>query len=99
MATSEEVELITLSSDSEDEDPRLCFYSEKFDPLYALTVPDIKIPEPKAKVFDNLDIYKNNIDRKEPREAKKREQVDETLKASQIRRWLPHQSRLIMFLF
>lgn len=87
------------SSDSEDEDPRLCFFSDKFDPLLVLNTLKVQVPDMTAKVFDNLEIYKNNIDRTEPRQAKNKEKVAAALKANELRRWAAHQSRLIMFLF
>ncbi|CAG9772489.1 unnamed protein product [Ceutorhynchus assimilis] len=70
---------------TDDEDDRLNFYSDNFDPLLFLTSERTKIPKPDAQTFDNLAMWHSHYNR--PANEKKKE-IPKELPA---RRWLPHQ--------
>lgn len=73
------------------DDPRLNFYSDKFDPLLVLRVPILTLPDENAKKYDNLALYSTAIEeQKNPRrKMAKREEIN-TIEI--IRKWLPEQS-------
>lgn len=86
------------SSENLKGDPRLDFYSETFDPILALRVSTLKVPDESAKKYDNLALYNAAIEeQKNPR--RKREKKEEISKIEIIRRWLPEQSRWIFYSF
>lgn len=82
-------------TDDTESDPKLDFYSEKFDPLIALRVSTVKVPDETAKVFDNLSSYDAAKERQQNPKAKieKKEVVNIEI----IRRWLPEQSRFTCY--
>ncbi|XP_044259535.1 U7 snRNA-associated Sm-like protein LSm11 [Tribolium madens] len=70
--------------------PKLDFFSEQFDPLLALRTPNVAIPIPEAKTYDNIHIFKSVLEGKPQAPAKsKKTEVPQT--APIERRWLPHQ--------
>lgn len=83
------------SDKNEVYDPRLDFFSDKFDPLLALNMPNLKAPDETAKKFDNLAILEsalkneNNPQRRQ-QSSKKKLPVEVEVK----RKWLPHQCEL-----
>lgn len=84
-------------TDDTETDPRLDFYSEKFDPLIALRVSLVKVPDETAKVYDNLSSYNAAIEEQQnPKEKKEKKEVD---KIEIIRRWLPEQSRFTCYVY
>lgn len=88
---SEEVNKTSKRDKKPENNEKLDFFSEKFDPLLALQVPDLKIPSQSAKKYDNLALYvvameQNKSD--QPRKERKQE-----TKVEIVRRWLPEQSR------
>ncbi|CAH0559509.1 unnamed protein product [Brassicogethes aeneus] len=81
-------------------DPRLDFFSEKFDPLLALATPNLKIPVPTAKCHDNIGKLKcvleeRDGDKQKPAVARKRDVRPEAGSSKSFvesgRRFLPHQ--------
>lgn len=79
------------SEDINETDPRLDFYSEKFDPILALRVSTVKVPDETAKTYDNLSSYNAAIEeQRNPRPKKEKKEIN---KIEIIRRWLPEQSR------
>ncbi|KAL3278175.1 hypothetical protein HHI36_013516 [Cryptolaemus montrouzieri] len=89
------------SISKKDIDERLDFYSDKFDPVYALTVEKINLPMPTAMTHDNLSAYqsaqkpKPSASTAHPRkleaERTKTEGENSGLETGK-RRFLPHQS-------
>lgn len=77
-------------------DTRLDFFSDKFDPLLALRVSNLKVPDEKAKVYDNLSFYTSAIEKQEKPRPKK-EKKKEITELQLTRRWLPEQSTSICF--
>lgn len=92
MANSDQNKPIENQSvENEIQNSQLDFYSDKFDPLLALRDSTLKVPDEKAKVYDNLAIYKSAMeDLKNPRQKKEKKTISHT---EIIRRWLPEQSR------
>ncbi|KAK9884747.1 hypothetical protein WA026_007596 [Henosepilachna vigintioctopunctata] len=93
------------SSDSNVEyDERTDFYSDKFDPLFALSCKNIVIPKSNSKTYDNLSAYQ----RAQQKQTSSGEQAQKkTTKCSTEsnapeaagtsgRRFLPHQCRFIV---
>lgn len=77
--------------DSTQVDDKLDIYSEKFDPLAFLQSDKVKVPRPKAKVFDNIAMWHTHYQRGSqdaPKRGKKTEK-----EAVPARRWLPHQCK------
>lgn len=79
-------------------DEKLDLYSDKFDPLAFLYSDKAKIPNPNAKVFDNLAMWQSNYKRA-GQPQKKGKTVDKSERPA--RRWLPHQCKhqLLIFIF
>ncbi|CAH1982722.1 unnamed protein product [Acanthoscelides obtectus] len=74
-----------------DNDTRLDFHSENFDPVLALRVSGVSVPVTAAPKYDNLGKYKTAVDREakgEPAAPKKKDPVST---GEFQRRWLPHQ--------
>lgn len=85
------------SDEKVERNSRLDFYSEKFDPLLALHVSTLKVPDESSKKYDNLALYKA-VKEEQNTHRRKRENIEEISKIEIIRRWLPEQSRWIFFL-
>ncbi|RZC38091.1 U7 snRNA-associated Sm-like protein LSm11 [Asbolus verrucosus] len=77
------------SPENQEYNPKLDFFSEHFDPLLALKTPNVVVPVPNAKTYDNIHIYKSAQEVRPQREPKKKAQVAQD--APIERRWLPHQ--------
>lgn len=77
-----------------EKDPRLDFYSAKFDPLFALRVNKLKVPNENAKVYDNLSSYTAAISQQDNPRPKKEKKI-EISEVELTRRWLPEQSMCI----
>lgn len=98
MAESEnnDESVFSTCADDTESDPKLDFYSEKFDPLIALRVSTVKVPDETAKVFDNLSSYNAANEREQnPKAKKEKKEVDNV---EIIRRWLPEQSRFTCYI-
>uniref|UniRef100_T1GV45 Uncharacterized protein n=1 Tax=Megaselia scalaris TaxID=36166 RepID=T1GV45_MEGSC len=54
---------VKKEKDSDDEDERLKFDSEKFDPLFALYSPNLKINPQKNHVFQNFAMFEAALKR------------------------------------
>ncbi|KAG5895318.1 hypothetical protein JTB14_000590 [Gonioctena quinquepunctata] len=97
MADDEERITIDDSSSTSDiieiYEPRLDFFSDEFDPLFALKAPnaDAAVPDSTAKKYDNIAAYKAAIYREEnPREIVKKRDVTKDVLPTE-RRWKEHQ--------
>ncbi|KAL1508897.1 hypothetical protein ABEB36_003717 [Hypothenemus hampei] len=71
-----------------NDDEKTNLYSENFDPLVFLLSDKAKIPQPKAKVYDNVSKWYSNCNKSGNSEnrRKKIEKMDQP-----VRRWQPHQ--------
>lgn len=101
-AGSDDCEINVISDNLEsvdyaENDPRLNFYGDTFDPLLALRVTSLEVPDKTAKKYDNLALYNAAIEeQKNPHQKKgKKEAVS---KIEIIRRWLPEQSRSLVYI-
>lgn len=93
------VKQVQKSREQKDYDPRLDFFSDRFDPLLALTTPGVVPPDTTAPVYDNLDKYQSV--QKSQGSSSKQQRVAPASTSSGIqkfeRNWLPHQCKY-MFL-
>lgn len=80
----------SVNLESVEENPELNFFSDTFNPLLALSVSKLKVPDENAKVYDNIASYKSATDNLRTIRPKK---VKDVPPAEIIRRWLPEQSR------
>lgn len=88
------------ADENREYDERLDFYSEKFDPLFALSMEKNKVPIYSVKIYDNLSAYKRAKDVESKPELAQKEPKAGTSKESENqqpgqRRFLPHQSEYI----
>ncbi|GJQ74592.1 hypothetical protein Trydic_g21452 [Trypoxylus dichotomus] len=77
-------------------DPTLDFFSDKFDPLKALSTPGLRPPVLGARAFDNLSVYESAHKQKSADSdgGKTKQQGTAKQAAAAVpfeRRWLPHQ--------
>ncbi|XP_044757172.1 U7 snRNA-associated Sm-like protein LSm11 [Coccinella septempunctata] len=85
------------SKQDENYDPRLDFFSEKFDPLYALSKEKNQVPVYSVKCYDNLSAYQRAQQKKNDPEPAQKKNVKagsskgpDNVQTSE-RRFLPHQ--------
>lgn len=85
------------SDKSEDYDPRLDFFSDKFDPLLALNTPNLKVPDETAKKYDNLAILEAALkNENDPQQGQRTSKKTQTVEVEVKRKWLPHQCELFV---
>ncbi|XP_060527376.1 U7 snRNA-associated Sm-like protein LSm11 [Cylas formicarius] len=73
------------NTENQEYDARLDFFSAQFDPLEALRSDNVKLPQPKARTFDNIAKWKSHVDRGGVQPERKK-----PAGAAQ-RRWQEHQ--------
>ncbi|XP_018579212.1 U7 snRNA-associated Sm-like protein LSm11 [Anoplophora glabripennis] len=80
------------SDKSEDYDPRLDFFSDRFDPLLALAKRNLKAPDISAKKYDNLAFYESAANKeKNPQQGQQSSKKKQAMDVEVRRKWLPHQ--------
>lgn len=90
------------SSKQSDYDPRLDFFSDRFDPVLALNTPGVEPPRIDAKTHDNLSAYERAWNKQQQQQPKTSQSAAETKKVKSNegggvfeRKWLPHQCKFV----
>lgn len=85
------------SSKQNDYDPRLDFFSDRFDPVLALNTPGVVPPRTDAKTHDNLSAYERawNKQQQQPIASQSATKTVKNNEGGAVfeRKWLPHQCK------